>query len=620
MKKLFSLVLAIYMSFSFTACTDTPQQEQPPEPPGYIIENNTGVKDLSQQQIDCLNNSISDITLQSIINSEKLVMLEKKGTDIALSEVEKIDNDNIRLHFTLTKDGKTLPLSADGIMTYTPGTPNFGNESRMANLDIYWGNISVSNTEIIFSTLNGVQFYSIETFEQLDKTLDFSFTDTEWYLLDTIACDKGYTAAIVSENAQSFVVFDTEGKLADKFDLKKADRLFSYLGYIGRDEMNNNHRNIPIYLLSNVNIKWLDKQQTLLAIESMWAGIDHKMQFIYDAAADMLYSGSICVDFTQDNYGVQLIRTGIQGGAYGDYSDPIPWIALRTENDKILDCFTFTSEELDTTYAEQEFKVKADRLCSLVQVECIENAIAMEISFINKTVTISRMEDQLEMENEIATYATGEYTLYTVASNGGGDVSYHQVILKNNVNGKTKYLDTIGGMYGGNSDAGFMSNGEAYILTPDYFKIFDMDMNNPDPIFTLGEKFPFGSNIDDTVDNRILLAARRDPVAYTYLAIYIEQPYYPDYKSQFYNNDEFDLRLKDTYKVGYFNFEGNLVREYDTGVNAVVAMGYAPVNMYLSQGTQLTFWSWFKHRDNVYNRGTLDLETGVYTSEFNAFE
>ncbi len=618
MKKLLISILAIYMSLCLTACKDIFVDSQPEENlPGYTIENNTGVIELSQQQIDRLNNSISDITLQSIINREKLVMLEKAGIDIALSEVEKIDNDNIRLYFTLTKDGKTLSLSSDGIMVYEPNTPNFGDESRIANMDIYWGNISVSDTEIIFSTLNDIQLYSAETLEQLDKTFDFSFADTEWYLLDTIACDKGYTAAIVSEKAQSFAIFDTDCKLADKFDLKKADRFFSYLGYIGLDKMSNNHlQNIPVWLLSNVNLIWLDKQQTLLTVD--FGSSD--MHFIYDSANDMLYSGSICVDFTQDNYGVQLIRTGIQGGPYGSYSDPIPWIALRTENDKIVDCFTFTSEELDTTYAENEFSVKADELCSLVQVECTDNAIAMEISFINRTVTISRMADQLEPENEIATSATGEYTLYSAAGSGAGDVSYHQVILKNNVNGKTKYLDTIGGMYGGNSDAGFMSNGDAYILTTEYFKIFDMDMNNPDPVFTLGENFSFGSSIDDTVDNRVLLAARRDPVAYTYLAIYIEQPYYPDYKSQFFNDDEHDLRLKDTYKVGYFDFEGNLVREYDTGVNAVVAMGYAPVNMYLSQGNLLTFWSWFKHRDNVYTRGTLNLDTGVYTPEFNTFE
>ncbi len=279
-----------------------------------------------------------------------------------------------------------------------------------------------------------------------------------------------------------------------------------------------------------------------------------------------------------------------------------------------VDFFRFDpSYDLEAFRSDHEYTVTCQG--STAAVVCPELYTTLTLDFTAGTATLSHGQFPTVPNTEhIAVSKDGAYTVDVYGHWGGGDIVYRQFILRENATGKTKYLGTTGGMYSGVWDAGFMSNGDIYLLRNDDFLLYDRDMENTAPIFRLGQNFSFGDNVDERIRERTLLAARRDPVAYTYLGLYIEHLHEYAATGYMLNPDEnVQLQMKATYKVGMFDTNGHLIREYDTGVHAVRHMGLANVDMYLTDGDQLHIIS--KSRGDIYTQGVLNLTTGVYTPE-----
>ncbi len=222
--------------------------------------------------------------------------------------------------------------------------------------------------------------------------------------------------------------------------------------------------------------------------------------------------------------------------------------------------------------------------------------IPLSTTLIVATTTPSPTPSQLPVWGEdkvIVTDKTGRYSLFTRQRESGDDYLYDftDLYLKDNTTGQEKYLDTMSFVYG--RDEGFLSNGDVYVLEYDDFLVYDTDMDNKEPIFRLSEHNEFSFNYE--YPYRELRAVRRDPVDFTYLAVYCD---------------------RETYKVGYFDKDGILQREYDTGQQRIDA-GHQTiaVDIWLeNDGYTLNMIVYYGYPEEPVAKGKLNLQTGEYTA------
>ena len=128
-------------------------------------------------------------------------------------------------------------------------------------------------------------------------------------------------------------------------------------------------------------------------------------------------------------------------------------------------------------------------------------------------------------------------TADTACGEGGGDVVINSIYLVENATGDVKYIDTIGGMYGGSESAGFFSNGDVYTIGLDEFKVFTTDMSQQGPVFEMSKNFPLGDDAVEKGGFRHLLSARRDPATQSWVVLYNEAPYQADANDWYMDGD-----------------------------------------------------------------------------------
>lgn len=224
--------------------------------------------------------------------------------------------------------------------------------------------------------------------------------------------------------------------------------------------------------------------------------------------------------------------------------------------------------------------------------------------------------EKYSLESKGTDSADSRYSLYNGEYHGGGDASYWKVWLMENATGRMKYIDEIGGMYGGGESAGFLQNNDVYVYSYDNFKIFDTNMNNTAPVWQMTDYLPVGENPAPGVQYRYLMAARRDPISKSVLALYFDMPHYDgeNYKDIYLDIEKDSWQLKSTYHVTLINPDGTIGYSRDTGVHALSDWGIRPVSMYMEGADVLHIYSWADSHSKILFEGRLNLTTGKYTS------
>ncbi len=333
--------------------------------------------------------------------------------------------------------------------------------------------------------------------------------------------------------------------------------------------------------------------------------IDSITEF-YDPDSGKKYSVDIRNNHTSD---------GVEYYIFNIMSDTdSKWLTARVMDGQ-LEYMTAQTDKIGRDFADNGYWVETEGR-NIYKLYCKTTNYVFTADFDKMTVDFSYREPQ-KTDDYIKLAEKNGYTLYRANHEGGGDITYYNILLCNNRTGEETVLTKGGGMYGGGTETGFFSNGDVYILNYDGFETFDITGKK---LVKLGDYFPFGNLEEGNLRHRILRAVRRDPVDGTYLAVYFEEEKWNKYEDRFLNYNDNQLQLKAKYKVGYFDKYGYLLREYETDANAIMAMGYATVDMRLEGTDTVKFFSWHKYRDsNRYNSVTLNLTSGKSTVDFDAF-
>ncbi len=325
---------------------------------------------------------------------------------------------------------------------------------------------------------------------------------------------------------------------------------------------------------------------------------DHAADF-YDRATGITYTTRVISNYVDGNTSYYFCKARSEGSPY--------WLAVKEINGYIESYFILLDTTGKTLFTDGNYYNRLSQN-GVMAVRDKVNELYCYVDYNRQTITFEDAPyDKREDYHEIA--SKNGYTLYQGDYSGGGDVSYHDIILYEDATGKNKVLDNIGGMYGGLCGAGFFQNGDVYVIDTDGFKVFSTDMAETGHRFMLGDKFPFGDDINSEIALRYLLAARRDPVDFSYIAVYMEMPHYRDYYDKFVAGSEDSQKLKATYKVGCFDPQGNLIKSIDTGENVDwSAFGIQPVYMYKTDENTVEFYSRFK---TVYVNDIISVNTAT---------
>ena len=596
MKKLtiFLLLLSVFL----VGCTanDTPSSSQ-----NNISSENAAVEPQSTAQPGYVASHLSTYTIDRLLNVEKRQSLNNSMITAVISSTKMLENDTADIGVTFSKNGINFLTVHTVCDIYYLRNGAWSEYVTVSGL-----NASVQDNMLIVTTYDKVSIYSVESYQNL---LTIQPTDTSRKLIDTAVYKDGWISAFVSETQQGFEVYDKNGNFIKDYIFDQP--LFTVSAY--------SNYNSDSALNPRPHIKFMDMDQqhiVYIADQSFYglasANYNQPPHFLFDLVKesvidfDLLHHGNL---YPYNNSLEYFLISANNNDSLQLFTvkDSKPYKTVRIKKSLLPD--GFASEELHTR--SNEYSI--DNLCLYCDVTNTLITVNTNSGDVY-TLPASTVEKySLSYMNE--TTPDGKYSIYSGASHGGGDISYAKYYLVENATGKVKYIDELGGMYGGKEDTGFLQNNDVYVYTYEDFVIFDTDMSNSTPIYRLTDYFPMGDKPIDGVNYRYLMAARRDPVSKSVLIIYWDDLYDDEhYEDRFIDYQNNGWQLKATYKVALINPDGTIGYIHDTGVNVLANFGLRPVSMYLESGDSLRIYSWANSHRYTYFEGRLNLTTGEYQS------
>jgi len=582
MKKYLLSLLAVF-ALLFSACGETPPRESTPSV-STPSENAPTEATPSEFYIAAGADTLAD-RIQRTAGI--------KNADITYGDTFTDEEGNISGSIAVTIGKNTISL------------PMFSYDWE-DEYDRYTGGFRVYEDCFAYFYGDNVRFYSLPDLERINTDANYSSIDGR-YIEALNRRGNDYYLLYTGLEKEGFGKIDAKGNFTD---MPVAD------GYSGNFFSSEDNSFAVDYIKLRVSgdrytIYYfeVDGEEWLLADDP---GSDDFMYSINNG--NMFYiQQTLFSENTEKDIQVRIIQCSPAG--YYPVKTPEN-LAMRVEKGKITHLFDFDGEISGAMYinheTDGEYGLRVRRNDDFTRASFYHKGCqqGVDIDFNEKTAEIYHHNLTLPLDNyAMKSYKDqGELALYSYSAYGGGDVSVSTVVLRDERFGWLKYIDDVGGMYGGGEGAGFFSNGDIYSISRDDFKIYTNDFKEEGPVFRLSDNFPLGSYVSDTVGRRVLFAARRDPADGTFIVLYTDIPYCDRYNDMWVDSNY--VRLKSDYKVGLLDSTGKLIKSYSTGENAGLS-GFYGIDMYLD-GNNLHFVEWVKGPSNVNIHGVVNIKTGEY--------
>ncbi|MBQ3008198.1 MAG: hypothetical protein IJD80_01295 [Oscillospiraceae bacterium] len=567
-----------------------------------------GVLTLTENAVLQLDEHISAISVDDLINPQKVERFSQAGIDISVENIQKTDNDNVSFVLALKKGLKKLEIPVNAKLRYRV----FSEGDKIIDIEVYWGNISLCGNEIIHTSLDKIKIWSRDSFERIEKQFDFSFLPgTEQYLVDTIKNENGYTIAYYSAGEQGIAIMDSEGRFEKKHTLIQREPYIYFGTKNDHCDFNQNFRlTLKNYLF------YIDPQQKYLAIINKDSEV--RDGYIFDTEENTVFRTDVVFHYTKNDVTcIMLSRTGIS--AYPEGKKMSDYVAVRIKNHSPVSCFAFEKEGVDPAFGYDSRTGRRDILSfkttgemHTVKAYCSQTMQTVEIDFINKTVSISRQEAVADME-VVDTSKDGVYSVLAGENTDMADSLYRAVFLRENPTGETTHIcDAQSGF-----TAGFYENNDIWILDHSDFAVFSEGLKTENSIFRLSDHMDFGRDLAENIAVKDLLYATRDAATGNCIAVYAQ---WDSAEEKYIEENSFQLIY--TYRVCVADSEGNILIDTDTGENVVFTpMGYEDVKLRVEEGTKLLMYVYhpFYNRDTgeyeekISVSGYIDTDDGSYT-------
>lgn len=506
---------------------------------------------------------IQERVINNLTTEDMLVRLKNRGITVSIENLKKRDNIYCFDLCLIKDDGTKLLLPVNELSC----------EHVVTNFDMPWGGISIiDENTIAISTFKEMRFYDAETLKELPLQLDLStFQGNDYYLLGVVRdMTEGIIVPVFYNGVDGFAFFRGDGTLnrIETFEYGTPESRWFY-----SDERSARYQDkLEVIRLDDTYIMFSNSR----AISSVLYSISKKQVM-----------GQFYPKFdTQDGNRRIILSVLDVWGNFRNNMGQNNAMALYYENDSFVCGFFFNRDEISPSFGEPNVE---DYPGLQYQWHPTKPIVSASCDFCDLTITLdfeknsSKLEYKIKpehLEEVFATSSDGIYSLYRASSDGGGDVIYSNVVLKDNQTGDLRFITLFGGMYGGYSDIGFFNNGEIYALKLDSLRIYSLDPAVPSPLLTF--KMPLGYLEKEQV-YRYLFTFRRDPVTKEFIILYGEIPIDAELKG-----DAAPYEYPCNYKIGLCDKDGNLLTSFDTGQPVLIDhFGYIKMYFYLS-GDELT--------------------------------
>lgn len=574
------LIFAFIFIILLTGCTANNVSNSESNAQSIIVE-------AQEDNLDIFRQLAEEIEIEDILGGEKLKSLKVEGISVAIKSCEVISYAEAETVIEFVKGEHNLCIDTVMDIYY------FGDSTNPQNFQLGGFNVTVDETRLIFTQNCGITKYTLDTLEYINEITVFKDT---FRLIDTVPFNVGYMSLATNGSGAVLITFNEDGQVKGRIEID--DDVFRSV--IRR----NGYYKQKLAVAPQPQLMLFNNSELLFISSNV---ITEKTSFVYNSDLYHLYKPYLRT-YLNDSKGEIYIL---------DADDRYASVYIMKDGKPIQQMRFRKSELLDEMWGKKGVIPKQwDENNEIITLVCNSTGIELVFDFKNKKIwtgDTSKAVIENNLEDKISDSPDGRYSLWWADGGSGGDVMVMDLYLVENKTGTAKYLDTIGGMYGGNADCGFFSNGDIYTIMLDEFKVFNIDMSQQDPIFKMSKNFPLGDNAVGQGTYRDLLSARRDPVTHSWTVLYNEYESCEWYKDYFVDYDKFsDNFYKSTYKVGILDPQGNLTKVYDTG-EYVMSYSFRQVKMHMEAGDILYFSVLFKGYEPQLE-GKIDLKTGEYTN------
>lgn len=236
------------------------------------------------------------------------------------------------------------------------------------------------------------------------------------------------------------------------------------------------------------------------------------------------------------------------------------------------------------------FETRYELNDGILKIYCEDYPTVVYADLNRKTFTID-IDTKALVRNSLYTENKNNTSLIMTGHYGGGDISLSDVYFVDE-NLEAYYLESTGGMYGGNADFGFFMNGDVYFFGNTYFHIYEKGVLS----YRLEDYFRLGE-LDESY--RFINAVKRN-ADQTFTVLYGEE------KDNFKHEDNF---LNCTYQLAVIGYDGNIIKNIDTGIKVYYSpFGLGVVSMRESDG--VVYFEVKHQRSTAIGKYEVDLNTG----------
>lgn len=598
MKKHLFAVIAI-LSFSlFAACSAMEDRAEfkKPEHIAQISAYNAG--DNTEQM---RSDYISSLSAEDMLSRERLAVLSRAG--VRVKGVQAEENGDGTLIVTVQLEnakGRVIDLSLTAMLNFSAYGDGFHGE------EVYWGSLNAADNEIILTSLNDIYIIDINKMSVKNTGFEISgINGGNYYLGDTVKKGDEYITCCYDEltDKNKLITFASDGSLK-----QVAETTYNFFG---RKCTGPDYAPYPLYLDSKTELFFMDKEENFLAEKDKSGGV-----YVCNLQTGEFFYYREILDVT--TAAGRVVLRGRE--SVREQKDLGKTAALYDENGVITDSF-----ETDITphhcFGESYYLERSNLSLETAQPEdnvfVVFNpyfAQQITLNFNTKTARAEYIYDERWLCEETSLSPDGKYAIVTGSYNGAGDVYFRDNALLEKETGKMKHIGQTGGMYGGR-ETGFLKNGDVYCYGFVAFDIYDCNMDNPNPVWRLGDFIPLGkTEAGEGNFVRYLMAARRDPGNKSVTAVYFDLPE-TDNSSDLYADYEKDtVRLKATYRILRISQSGVIEYDCDTGCNVLSPNGFVRVSIYPEDNENMHIYGWLINHNNIWFEGSINLTDGKYTA------
>ena len=576
MKKLIFVFILIFL---FAGCSANDVTDSKDIPQSSVVEN-------PGPNLGTLQEYADKITIEDILNADKLKSLETEGISASVKSCQVVSLTEAQTVIEFTKDDYTVSIDTVMDICY------FGASSNPYYFQLGGFNVTIGESQLIITQRYGIKKYTLDKLEYIDEINVFKDT---FRLVDTLP-GKGMNYISLSADGEraSIITFNEEGQVQGNTSVDR--------GIVHAVLKRKGYYNQPYAVAPQPQLIMLDDGAVLFTSANT---ITEDTAFV---CYPLQYRPRVQT-YLNDPKGEFYILDSATDREY-------TYVFVMKDSKIVNSMCTSDNYLLDGKWGESGVVKKQWDTDERITLVCNSTGKELTFDFENNKIWDELPPEYIVENNLQEKYSDspdGKYSLWWADGGSGGDVMVMDMYLVENRTGKAKYLDTIGGMYGGNAGCGFFSNGDIYTIMLDEFKVFTTDMSQKGPVFEMSKNFPLGDNAVGQGTYRDLLSARRDPVTHSWTVLYNEFESQEMYRDYFVDYDKFsDNFYKSTYKVGILDPQGNLTKVYDTG-EYVMSYSFRQIKMHMEAGDILYFSVLFKGYDPQLE-GKIDLKTGEYTN------